>query len=85
MHCMDTLTYTINLEPVREGGFVVSVPSLPGCHTYGATYEEAVSMAKECIEGFLEALVKAGQRIPLERNKVGGYSAQVPVRAPLPA
>ncbi len=59
-------TYTVHLEPAEEGGYVVSVPALPGCVTQGETYEEALAMAKECISGFLEALVKAGQPIPKE-------------------
>jgi antitoxin HicB len=59
-------TYTIRIEPAPEGGFVVTVPALPGCVTQGETYEEAVAMAQECIEGFLEALEKAGLPIPRE-------------------
>ena len=56
---MKTYTYKINIEPATEGGFVVKVPALPGCVTQGETYEEAVAMAQECIEGYLEALAKA--------------------------
>ena len=63
---MATYTYTVLLEPAEEGGYVVTVPALPGCVTQGETYEEAVTMAQECIEGFLEALIKVGEQIPLE-------------------
>ena len=41
-----------------------SVPSLPGCVTWGETYDDAVEKARECIKGFLEALAKAGDPIP---------------------
>ena len=58
--------FQIHLQPEPEGGFTVSVPALPGCVTYGENYEQALQMAQECIEGFLEALVKAGQPIPEE-------------------
>ena len=58
---MKTLTYTVHIEPAEEGGYNVFVPALPGCQTQGDTYVEAVVMAKECIEGFLEALAKAGE------------------------
>ena len=57
-------TYNVNIEPAEEGGFIVSVPALPGCFTQGETYEEAVRNARECIEGFIEALTKAGEPIP---------------------
>jgi len=38
----------------------VTVPALPGCVTQGEDYEEAVAMAEECIQGYLEALAKVG-------------------------
>lgn len=68
---MDTqaLTYRIHLEPEPEGGFTVTVPALPGCITWGESYEHALEMARECIEGFLEALAKAGDPIPRETDK----------------
>jgi antitoxin HicB len=44
------------LQPEAEGGFSVSVLSLPGCHTQGETREEALAMAEDAIEGCLEVL-----------------------------
>ncbi len=58
--------FKIHLQPEPEGGFTVTVPILPGCVTYGDDYEHALQMAQECIEGFLEALIKAGQPLPKE-------------------
>ena len=43
-------TYRILLEPGEDGGYVVSVPALPGCFTQGATIEQAVDRAHEAIE-----------------------------------
>lgn len=63
---MKYYTYSVRIEPAKEGGYDVFVPALPGCVTQGETYEEAVAMAHECIAGFLEALRKAGQPIPQE-------------------
>jgi predicted RNase H-like HicB family nuclease len=31
-----------------------SVPALPGCHTWGETYEHLIEMLKEAIEAWLE-------------------------------
>ena len=53
---MDTLDYTIILHPEPEGGFTVSVPSLPGCITYGQTLDEAKRMATDAIRGYLVSL-----------------------------
>jgi predicted RNase H-like HicB family nuclease len=59
--------YTIILEPnYPEGGYIVRVPALPGCITYGQTREEALSRAKEAIEGFIEGLEKADEPVPEE-------------------
>jgi len=35
--------YSIVVDPDPEGGFTVTVPSLPGCITQGETVEECVS------------------------------------------
>lgn len=62
------LTYTVIFEPAEEGGFVVSVPSLPGCMTQGETFEEATEMIQDAIKGYLEVLQEEGQEIPTEKN-----------------
>lgn len=38
------------MEQDEDGVFVASVPSIPGCHTQGDTYEEAVSNVGEAID-----------------------------------
>jgi len=46
-------TYRIILNPELEGGYTATVPSLPGCVTYGENVEHALDMAKEAIEGYI--------------------------------
>jgi len=58
--------YTAVFEPAVEGGYVVSVPALPGLVTEGDTIEEARAMVKDAIRGYLESLVKHGEDIPIE-------------------
>jgi len=43
------LTYTIIILPDSEGGYVVEVPALPGCVTYGHTLSEALLMVEDAI------------------------------------
>ena len=60
------LTYTAVFEPAEEGGFVVSVPMLPGCLTQGETFEEAKRNIEEAITLYLEVLKEVGDEIPHE-------------------
>ncbi|AFY61154.1 hypothetical protein Syn6312_2022 [Synechococcus sp. PCC 6312] len=38
----------------EDGVWCGSVPALPGCHTWGESYEELLEMLKEAIIGWLE-------------------------------
>lgn len=37
-------------EDKEDGGYIVSCPALPGCHSQGDTVEEALVNIKEAIE-----------------------------------
>jgi predicted RNase H-like HicB family nuclease len=65
---MRSVSYRILLRKEPEGGYTVVVPSLPGCITYGGTVEEAIRMAKEAIEAYLESLRQHGDEIPTEEG-----------------
>lgn len=61
-------TYTCLFEPEPEGGFTVTCPALPGLVTYGATIDEARTMAIEAIEGYLESLQVDSLPLPLSED-----------------
>ncbi|MEI6435598.1 MAG: type II toxin-antitoxin system HicB family antitoxin [Bacteroidota bacterium] len=65
---MKQLTYRIFLNREPEGGYTVTVPTLPGCVTYGESVDEAISMAKEAIELYIESLVSHNEPVPDELN-----------------
>ena len=65
---MKQLTYRILLNREPEGGYTVTVPTLPGCVTYGENVEEAISMAKEAISVYIESLVAHNEPVPDESN-----------------
>ena len=65
---MKLLSYRILLRKEPEGGYTVIVPSLPGCITYGDTIEQAIKMAKEAIELYIESLKEHGEEIPTEEG-----------------
>ena len=59
-------TYTVLYESIKEGGYQVSVPLLPGLITYGRTLEEAREMLRDAIRCHLEAMKKDREAIPHE-------------------
>ncbi|MDD2756502.1 MAG: type II toxin-antitoxin system HicB family antitoxin [Methanothrix sp.] len=65
---MKTLNYRIRLEKEEEGGYTVIVPALAGCVTFGETVEEAIDMAKEAIEGYIETLIDLGKKVPTDND-----------------
>jgi predicted RNase H-like HicB family nuclease len=49
-------TFSVIYEPAEEGGFVASVPTLPGCFSQGDTFEEAQANITEAIDLYLETV-----------------------------
>lgn len=65
---MNVRTYRIVLRREPEGGYTVTVPALPGCVTYGEDVDEAIAMAKEAIELYVEELQSRNEEIPDDNN-----------------
>lgn len=57
--------FLVVFEPAEEGGYIVHVPMLPGCHTQGDTFEDAQENAKEAIEVYLLALKDIHEDMPV--------------------
>ena len=62
--------YKAIFEPQEEGGYTVTVPSLPGCISEGDTYEETLANIKEAIALYLESLQEDGLPIPDETHLI---------------
>ncbi|MCK9306083.1 MAG: type II toxin-antitoxin system HicB family antitoxin [Methanoculleus sp.] len=61
---MGNLQHRLLLRKEPEGGYTVTVPTLPGCVTFGETVKEAIAMAREAVEVYLEDLREKGEEIP---------------------
>ena len=48
-----SIGFDVVLAAADEGGFVVSCPGLPGCHSQGETEAEALANIEEAIQGWL--------------------------------
>ena len=60
------MRYTVVLEQEADGGYVASVPALPGCVSQGDTRQEALSNIREAIELYVEDCREAGDPVPTE-------------------
>jgi len=74
----EIFNYTVVFEPAEEGGFIVYVPSLPGCYTQGETLDEAYQMAQDAIYGYIKTLQEFKKEIPKETKN--SIIARVPVK-----
>ena len=56
----------------REGGrWLIDFPDCPGCQTFGDTKEEALAMAADALEGWLETHLEHGD-VPRARGRERG-------------
>ncbi len=52
------------LQSESEGGYTITVPSLPGCISYGESFEKAMELIKDAMEGWLAVDREEGVPIP---------------------
>jgi predicted RNase H-like HicB family nuclease len=57
------MNFKVVLQEAEEGGYIVSCPALPGCHSQGESQEEALENIKEAIAGCLESLAEERTRL----------------------
>ena len=60
------MRFTVIFEQEPDGGYVVTVPALPGCVSQGDTREEAVANIREAIKAYVEVLRQVGDPIPTD-------------------
>ena len=75
-------TYTLSIEK-HPDGYLAYFPALPGCHTWGPTYEDAVKYAEEALAGYLDALIAHGDAIPEDTAITAPVSLGITVRTPV--
>ncbi len=56
-----TKRFSVIIERDREGYYVASVPTLPGCHTQAKSLDELVTRIREAIELCLEVEGKGAE------------------------
>ncbi|KAF5053204.1 hypothetical protein DSECCO2_400700 [anaerobic digester metagenome] len=77
---MKPASYRILLRKEPEGGYTVTVPALARARvTLRGTIDEAVAMAREALEVYIESLRVRGKRF---RPKKGGLEHRLTVEVP---
>lgn len=71
------LRCTVMLHLGETGGFAVAAPELGGCITQEETFEAAIDMARDAIEGHLAVRAEEGWDIPAERFPIIPISIEV--------
>lgn len=64
---MNRLEYPVIVSPLSPedgGGFLATVPDLPGCMSDGETPEEAIANVQDAIAVWVEAAGEMGRAIP---------------------
>ena len=62
---MGNYSFTAIVEPDGDQ-FHAYVPSLPGCHSFGDTPDEALANIHEAIQVHVESILEDGEEIPQE-------------------
>ena len=63
------MRYTVMLQKDLDGGYVASVPALPGCVSQGDTRDQALANVAEAIALYVEDCRDAGDPVPVEAGR----------------
>ena len=57
--------YRLVIEPDQDK-YYAEIPALPGCYSWGYTYQEALKNIKEALELWLAVKLESGEPIPTD-------------------
>ncbi len=63
------MRYTVILEQEVDGGYVATVPALPGCVSQGDTRDEVMKNIPEAADLYIEDFIASGDPVPSEAGK----------------
>jgi predicted RNase H-like HicB family nuclease len=81
LRCYLRLEYPLRVEPDPEGGFVASIPDLPGCYSAGETKQEAVAHLEESRVAWIESYYAIHGEAP-EPAGPSSFSGRILLRMP---
>ena len=63
------MRFTVVLQQESDGGFVVTVPALPGCVSQGDTRPQAIENLREANSVYREDCVAAEEELPVDAGR----------------
>ena len=69
------LAYPVGLETDDDGAVLVSFPDIPEALTEGATEQEALAEARDCLIAALGGYIDGRRDIPARRRRAGAPSS----------
>lgn len=69
-------TFLVTIETDEDGVFVASCPGLPGCHTQGGDFDEALENIKDAIEIYIQHM---NAEKPKSNGSISVQLVEVPV------
>jgi predicted RNase H-like HicB family nuclease len=72
------VSFTAIIEPDDDADHAY-VPALPGCHTFGATIEEARDNLLEAVQLYVEMMREQGEKVPSGREPVLVTQVSIPL------
>ena len=73
--------YPITLSPIPEdesGGYMVTIPDLPGCVADGETVEEAIAEARDAFKAWAMAEQEDSGTLPVPKSYSGQFVQRIP-------
>lgn len=73
--------YAINIDPIPEGeggGYLVTMPDLPGCMADGETIDAALAEARDAFEAWAMAEQEDKGELPAPKTYSGQFVQRIP-------
>lgn len=77
----DSQDYAVFVRPLPEdegGGYLATVPDLPGCMSDGKTMADAIDNVQGAIESWVEEASELGRPVPKPGTSLGQWRQRVP-------
>lgn len=70
------MEFPIAIFKDKDSVFGVNIPDIPGCYSWGDTYNEAIHNAKDAIYGHIETLLELGENADFKASTIDDLVSQ---------